>query len=157
MGCVYELNLLEMFTAFAGEGAYMNGNRISVSKAETLNSSLLVTGFPYGSTYDRLDDLLAVFKSFIQQSQAIRRLGSAAVDLAYVACGRFDGFYEMDLKPWDVAAGSLIVKEAGGRVTDFQNGSDHLFGRQIVASNGRIHQEMLKILEVLKEEKRMSN
>ncbi len=143
LGVIYEPNLDEMFSAVKGGGAFMNGKRISVTTCSKLQHSLVVTGFP---TYDlsRMKQYLNLFSWFMRRTRGLRRMGSAAVDLAYTACGRFDAFYEYSLSPWDVAAGALIVKEAGGKVTDFSGGNDFLFGKEIIASNRKIHKEMLR-------------
>jgi myo-inositol-1(or 4)-monophosphatase len=136
----------EAFTATAGGGAHLNDRPIHVSGVERLEGAFLATGFPYDrriapdNNAERLDH-------FLRRSQGVRRAGAAVLDLAYVACGRFDGFWEIRLKPWDVAAGVLLVREAGGRVTDFENGLDCLPGEFIVASNGRIHDEMLRVIQ----------
>ncbi|MBI5560967.1 MAG: inositol monophosphatase [Deltaproteobacteria bacterium] len=146
-GVVYGPMLDELFTSEKGNGAYLNGKRISVSSAATLNESLLATGFPYDvrtSDEDNLDH----FSNFAVRSQAIRRAGSAALDLSYVGCGRFDGFWEMKLKPWDIAAGALIVEEAGGRVTGFRNNPLSRYSADVVATNGLIHDEMLNVLNI---------
>lgn len=140
IGVVYELNRDEMFTAWKGGGAWLNGRRIHVSDTADVASSLIGTGFPYYD-YSLLDGYLELFRHLMQFSRGIRRPGSAATDLAYVACGRFDVFYEYGLSPWDVAAGVLLVTEAGGRVTDFGNGDDSIFGREIIASNAKTHSE----------------
>lgn len=142
IGVVLEVTRDECFTAWKGGGAWMNGNAIRVSARRTLVESLLATGFPYDD-FGREAQYMDLLKALMHNSRGIRRLGSAAADLAYVACGRFEAFYEYGLNPWDVAAGVLLVKEAGGTVTDFQNGSDHLFGEEIVASNGAIHHELI--------------
>ena len=143
LGVIYEPNLKEMFYATKNGGAFLNGKKISVSKTKKLKDSLLVTGFP---TYDlsRMGRYLKLFAYFMRRTRGLRRMGSAAVDLAYVACGRFEAFYEYSLNPWDVAAGILIVKEAGGKVADFKGGNNFLFGKEIIASNGNTHTEMLK-------------
>jgi myo-inositol-1(or 4)-monophosphatase len=140
LGVVYEINLEECFYAWRGGGAFLNGKPIRVSKTTELNDSLIATGFPYYD-YSLLDPYLALFRDLMQTSRGIRRLGSAAVDLAYVACGRFELFYEYGLHPWDVAAGALIVKEAGGMVSDFKNGNQYIFGQQLIASNTLTHSE----------------
>ncbi|MBS4014297.1 MAG: inositol monophosphatase [Bacteroidetes bacterium] len=142
IGVVYEINLDECFYAVKGGGAYLDGREIFVSNAKTIQDSLLATGFPYYD-YSRLDNYMELFVYFLRNSHGVRRLGSAAVDLAYVACGRFEGFFEYSLNPWDVAAGSLIVEEAGGNVTDFKGGGDFIFGKEIVASNLNIFDEFI--------------
>ncbi len=142
LGVVYEINLEEAFYAWKGSPAFLNGREISVSKSPDLDSSLIATGFPYYD-YSLLDAYLKLFKDLMKTSHGVRRLGSAAVDLAYVAAGRYDLFYEYGLNPWDVAAGALVVKQAGGLVTGFKGKNDFLFGKTIVASNKSIHNEFL--------------
>ncbi len=135
----------ERFWAIKGEGAFLNGKEIRVSSTMSLSESLLVTGFPY-DLKTIIDMLMARFKRCLEASQGIRRLGSAAIDLCYVACGRFDGFWEQNLHPWDTAAGALIVREAGGIVTDFSE-RPHLSNmKEILATNGRIHKELIGLL-----------
>jgi myo-inositol-1(or 4)-monophosphatase len=136
-GVVYEVNQNECFYAWKGGGAYLNGNKISVSSVASLEESLLATGFPT-SQFDRVEDYLKIIKELLERSHGVRRMGSAAVDMAYVASGRLEGFFEHNLKPWDVAAGIILVKEAGGIVTDFLGGDDYLHGRQMVAA-GKVH------------------
>jgi len=144
-GVVHEINRKESFHAFYGGQAFLNNRKIKVSGSSDVTESLLATGFPYVLA-NEFDAYLGLFKDLVHASRGIRRLGSAALDLAYEACGRFDGFYEYSLNPWDVSAGALIVEEAGGIVTDFKGGIDYLYGRQIVASNGKIHHAMLEII-----------
>ena len=146
IGVIYEINLDECFYAFENGGAFMNGNKISVSSVSKLKDSLLATGFPY-SNYSRMKEYMEVFNHFMHNTHGLRRLGSAAVDLAYVACGRFEGFYEYGLNSWDVAAGAIIVKEAGGKVSDFSGGSNFVFGREIAASNEKVYKEFLDIIQ----------
>ena len=144
-GVVCNPNLDELFTARRGHGAYLGKKRIEVSKVATLDASLLATGFPYDirtSAQNNLD----YFRAFALRTQAVRRAGSAALDLCYVAAGRFDGFWELKLSPWDCAAGYLIVREAGGRVTDFRGAEGAIYDGNVVASNGRVHDEMLQVL-----------
>lgn len=145
LGVVYELNLKECFYAWKNGGAFLNDKAISVSSRTLLKNSLLATGFPYYD-YSLLDQYIDLFKHFMQHTHGIRRLGSAAADLAYVAAGRYDGFYEYGLKAWDVAAGALIVQEAGGQVADFNGNTNYIFGQQLVASNTKIHPEFLAIV-----------
>jgi myo-inositol-1(or 4)-monophosphatase len=145
VGVVYDPNRKELFTARRGRGAFLNGSRINVSQQRDLSKSLLVTGFPY-DVHTSEQDNLGLFGKFIKQAQAVRRSGSAAVDLVYVACGRFDGFWEMKLSPWDTAAASLVVAEAGGKVTDFSGKSFSCYDRECLASNGKIHRAMLDVL-----------
>lgn len=142
---VYDPLRDEMFTATRGGGAFLNGKPIRVSPAEKLSQALLVTGFPFRSL-DRLDPYLATFRSFVLGSSGIRRDGSAALDLAYVACGRYDGFWEMSLSPWDVAAGSLLVREAGGTVSDFLGREGYLETGDIIAASLNVHPAMLRIV-----------
>lgn len=144
-GVVYDPIGKELFTAEAGRGAFLNGEKLDVSSTETIPHALLVTGFPY-DLKDDLEGNLRLFKKFMGTARAIRRDGSAALDLCYVACGRFDGFWEEKLGPWDTAAGALIVQEAGGRVTSMNGGTFHYTQKGIVASNGRIHDDMLSVL-----------
>ncbi len=145
IGAVYDPIANELFTAERGEGARRNGERIEVSPRSTLLDGLLCTGFPY-SIRERPERQVEAFAAFLGRARAVRRLGSAALDLCYVACGRFDGFWERHLHPWDMAAGALIVEEAGGRVTDYANRPIDLFGGQIVASNGHLHGDMLTVI-----------
>ena len=145
VGAVYHPVLNELFWAAKGEGAWLNGKRVCVSKTAQLSQSFLATGFPYDIRESEVNNLNH-FSNFALKALAIRRAGSAALDLAYLACGRFDGFWELKLQPWDMAAGFLLVKEAGGKVTDFRGGKFDPFGREILASNGLIHGEMLKVL-----------
>ncbi|PRY89533.1 inositol monophosphatase family protein [Mongoliibacter ruber] len=142
LGVVYEVNFDECFYARKGNGAFMNGKPIHVSKPATLSESLVVTGFPY-SAFEKIDDYLKILRKLMETCHGLRRLGSAATDLCYVACGRAEGFFEYDLKPYDVAAGVVILSEAGGSVSDFSGGNDFLFGREILASNSHIHPEFL--------------
>ncbi len=142
---VFEINLDECFYAWKDGPAFLNGNEIRVSSTKVLEKSLIATGFPY-SDFSLLKPYLGLFEELMKDTRGIRRLGSAALDLAYVACGRFDLFFEYGLKPWDVAAGSLIVKRAGGLVTDFKEKDNYIFGRQIIASNKKTHDEFSKKL-----------
>lgn len=144
-GVVYDPIREELFTAEQGRGAFLNGSKLEVSSTETIEHSLLVTGFPY-DLKDDLEGNLRLFKRFMGIARAIRRDGSAALDLCYVAAGRFDGFWEEKLGPWDTAAGALIVEEAGGRVTDLRGGEFHYTQKGVVASNGRIQEKMLSVL-----------
>ncbi len=147
LGVVYDPMLEELFVAENGGGAYLNGRRIRVSATPTLDKSLLSTGFPYDLRTSR-ENNLNHFSNFAMRAQAIRRAGSAALDMCYVGCGRFDGFWELKLKPWDVAAGSLVVKEAGGRLTDFNDSPFSIYGYEVIASNGLIHQEMVEVVNL---------
>ncbi len=144
-GVVYDPVHKELFTAESGRGAFLNGKRLDVSATSQIRHALLTTGFPY-DLKDDLEGNLRLFKKFMGIARAIRRDGSAALDLCYVAAGRFDGFWEEKLGPWDTAAAALIVQEAGGEVTDMRGGPFHYMQKQVVASNGRIHESMLSIL-----------
>ena len=144
-GVVYLPYLGETFYAERMKGAFLNGARICVSRADRLIESVLATGFPYRRE-ELEENNLEYFNRFFYSLRGIRRIGTAAMDLSYVACGRLDGFWEVHLGPWDVAAASLIVTEAGGMVTDFSGGDDYIFSGHIAASNGRIHGNILKIL-----------
>src|SRR3989338_1568700 len=146
-GAVCNPMLDELFTSVKGEGAYLNGNRIRVSKTADINKSLLATGFPYDIRHSK-ENNLNHFCNFAVRTQAIRRPGSAVLDLCYLAAGRFDGFWELKLYPWDMAASSLIVKEAGGMITDFRGGEFSIYKREMLASNGLIHQDMVNILNL---------
>jgi myo-inositol-1(or 4)-monophosphatase len=137
----------EKFFAEKGKGAYLNDKKIIVSDTEYLRDSLLVTGFPYGAK-DNMDHCIDHFVNFVKLGLPIRRLGSAAADICYLACGRFDGFWEVNLNAWDVAASYLILLEAGGIVTDFNGGEYSIYDKQILASNGKnIHKEMIEVLQ----------
>lgn len=144
LGIVYELNLNECFYAWRGSKAYLNNNEIKVSDTKSVNDSLIATGFPYYD-YTKLSEYNEIFIYLLKNSRGIRRLGSAAVDLAYVACGRFDAFYEYGLKPWDVAAGAFIVQQAGGSNFDFNGGNNFIYGKEIISTNTIISKEFLNI------------
>jgi myo-inositol-1(or 4)-monophosphatase len=147
LGAVYDPLRDEMFIAERGQGAYLNGKRLSVSAATELQRSLLVTGFPY-DTWNTRQDNFAYFEKFAKLTQGVRRLGSAALDLCYAACGRFDGFWELSLKPWDVAAGGLICEEAGAMVTSISGGADYISEPQsILAAAPGIYSRMLEELQ----------
>ncbi len=145
LGVVHAPALNQTYYAQKGKGAYMNGKKIKVSDTKKVADSLMVTGFPY----ENREINLPYFTKMMDHAQAIRRLGSAALDLCYIAAGHFDGYWEFDLKPWDIAAGALIVEEAGGRVTDINNNMLDLFGFDILASNKKIHKEILEIFSQL--------
>ena len=145
LGIVYDPMRDELFAARQGGGATLNGVPIHVSTVDDLNRALLATGFPYDRR-ERTEFYLSFVADFMQRAQGIRRGGAAALDLCYVACGRFDGFWEWKLRPWDTAAGTLIVREAGGNVSDFRGGAFDLFGTQALASNGRLHAGMIGVL-----------
>jgi myo-inositol-1(or 4)-monophosphatase len=146
-GVVYDPMRDETFSGIKGGGAFLNGNTIKVSGTDDLDKSLLATGFPYDLRISDVNNI-AHFNNFVIRAQAIRRCGSAALDLCYVACGRFDGFWELKLKPWDVAAASLIVQEAGGHLTDFANRKFHIHSHETLGTNGRIHGQMLDVLRM---------
>jgi myo-inositol-1(or 4)-monophosphatase len=143
LGVIFEINLKECFYTWKGSSSFLNGRKIEVSKTALVADSLFATGFPY---YDfrRMDPYLNFFRYLMEHSHGIRRLGSAAADLAYTACGRFDGFYEYGLSPWDVAAGALIVKNAGGKVSDFTGGDNFLFGKEIIATNSKVSDDFMR-------------
>jgi myo-inositol-1(or 4)-monophosphatase len=145
VGVVYDPMADELFTAERGEGARLNGARLQVSGQASLIDALLVTGFPY-TIAERRQRQVEVFSAFLGQTRGVRRLGSAALDMCYVAAGRFEGFWEEQLHVWDIAAAVLIVAEAGGRVTDFHNAPVDLFRGQIVASNGLVHEAMRRLV-----------
>jgi myo-inositol-1(or 4)-monophosphatase len=146
VAAIYDPSRRELFTAERGQGAWLNGAPLRVSAAATLLDSLLCTGFPYTVQQDARA-LVGLFTEFLAVSRAVRRLGSAALDLCYVAAGRLDGFWEQSLHPWDMAAGALIVQEAGGRVTDLRGGPYSSRGRSILATNGHVHGAMGDIIE----------
>jgi myo-inositol-1(or 4)-monophosphatase len=145
LGVIYHCMLDELFSAVRGEGAFLNGKPIQVSDHQPLKRSLLATGFPYDRTRDN-ENNFQHFVEFQLAARAVRRAGAAALDLAYVAAGRLDGYWEMKLKPWDVAAGTLLVTEAGGRVSNQAGERYSIYDNRIVASNGVIHEEMLAVL-----------
>jgi myo-inositol-1(or 4)-monophosphatase len=145
-GAVYDPSRDDMFTAMKDGGAYLNGNKIHVSSNSILYKALLVTGFPY-NVRENPGNCVDHFVNFLYESRAIRRFGSAALDCCWVACGRFDGFYEVALKPWDVAAGALIIKEAGGMVTNFFTDSFSVYEKSVLATNGKIHDQMTEVLK----------
>jgi len=144
LGVVYDPMREELFSALSGEGAKLNGQTIRVSRATHLEESLLATGFPYKPELSERN--LRYFKAFLPLAQSLRRLGSASLCLAYVAAGRLDGYWDLDLKPWDFAAGAVIVAEAGGGVSDLKGGELTIEATEMIASNGNIHHEMLRII-----------
>jgi len=146
LGVIYDPNLDELFVAERGRGASLNNRPIRVSTTNNLRESLLVTGFPYDISVNP-DHAIERFVAFLKEARAVRRLGSAALDLCYVAAGRFDGFWEVYLNPWDMAAGVLLVQEAGGTYTDFRGYPSSIYDKQILASNGLIHESMIQILK----------
>lgn len=146
LGVIYHVMLDELFWAEKGSGAYLNNQKIKVSEVKVLKDAVLATGFPYG-VHEQPDKVVGAFRDFLIKAQGVRRAGAAALDLAYVACGRFDGFWEPLLKPWDTAAGILLVKEAGGLVTNYRGEAFDPFQNHILASNGLIHQELVDIAQ----------
>lgn len=146
IGIVYEINQDECFYAWQGGGAFMNDQPIRVSSNANLADSLTATGFPYYD-YDKMEAYMSVLQHFMRHTRGIRRLGSAAVDLVYVACGRFDFFYEYSLNAWDVAGGAFIVQEAGGKVSDFQGGDNYMFGKELIASSSNLFPEVLEVVK----------
>jgi myo-inositol-1(or 4)-monophosphatase len=145
LGVIFDPSRNELFTAIEHRGAQLNGQPLHVSNTATLDSSLLVTGFAYDIRETKRNNL-DHFVNFALKAQGLRRTGSAALDLCYVAAGRFDGFWEVRLNPWDMAAGSVIAREAGGRLTDFSGKDLSIYGQELVASNGQIHEQMLAVL-----------
>jgi myo-inositol-1(or 4)-monophosphatase len=142
---IYDPMKDELFSAARGKGASLNGRPLHVSGTGELHQALLGTGFAYDVHTTEIDNL-DYFARFIKRAQAVRRAGSAALDLAYVACGRFDGFWELHLHPWDVAAGMLLIEEAGGRLSDFDGGPAPSSGERLVATNGLLHDAMLRVI-----------
>ncbi len=149
LGLVYNPMSGELFFAEKGKGAFLNDKKISVSKEYNLYKSLLVTGFPYDTSNNPYKPV-KVFAEFVNSDIPIRRLGSAALDLCWTACGRFDGFWEYNLNPWDVAAGYLIMTEAGGLVSDFEGNNFSVYNKEILATNGLIHNHMLRMIKNVK-------
>jgi len=146
IGVVFDPTRNELFAAERGHGATLNDRTIRVSSIDDLNRAMLCTGFPY-NVRER-HDFARGFANFTMKAQAVRRDGSAAIDLAYVACGRFDGFWEDGLNPWDMAAGILLIEEAGGRVTDFNDAKLSIYTKKVLASNGLVHDAMRNVLDV---------
>jgi myo-inositol-1(or 4)-monophosphatase len=145
-GIVYEFGLDELFYAWKGGGAWLNGNRITVSSVPRVSGSLIATGFPY-TNFTYMTQFMESMDYFMRHSNGLRRLGSAATDIAYVACGRFDGFYEYGLHPWDIAAGLLLVREAGGDISDFNGSGDPLFGENFLCANKKIFNEFQGVIQ----------
>lgn len=146
-GVVFDPVHDELYTAERGAGAHLNGSRIEVSETAGLSQAMLCTGFPYDVKTNPSNNL-DHFKNFVTRAQAVRRDGSAALDLCYTACGRFDGFWELGLKSWDTAAGALVLIEAGGRITGFDGSPFSVYRQHVCASNGRIHEEMVEVLSM---------
>jgi myo-inositol-1(or 4)-monophosphatase len=153
VAAVYDPNRKELFTAERGGGAFLNGAPIRVSSAAQLVDALLVTGFPY-DVHARIDEIVGLFGAFVAKARAVRRLGSAAIDLCWVAAGRMDGFWEADLKPWDIAGGALIAAEAGGRVPDIDGRAFTSRGGHVLASNGHLHESMLDVIRTFRGQRR---
>jgi myo-inositol-1(or 4)-monophosphatase len=149
VAAVYDPTRHELFTAERAGGAFLNGRPLHVSLADRLVDAMLVTGFPY-DVHARVDEIVGLFGAFVGQARAVRRLGSAALDLCYVAAGRMDGFWESDLKAWDIAGGALIVAEAGGRVTGMDGSSFSSRGGHVLATNGRLHDAMLTVIRTFR-------
>jgi len=145
VAAVYDPNRRELFTAERGKGARLNGRPLRVSAAEHLVDAMLVTGFPY-DVHKRVDEIVGLFGDFVGVARAVRRLGSAAIDLCYVAAGRMDGFWEADLKPWDIAGGALVVAESGGRITSLTGEPFVSRGGSVLATNGRLHSQMIDVI-----------
>jgi myo-inositol-1(or 4)-monophosphatase len=145
VAAIYDPTRKELFTAERGGGAYLNGRPLRVSSAERLVDAMLVTGFPY-DVHSRIEEIVGLFAQFVGRARAVRRLGSAAIDLCYIAAGRMDAFWERDLKPWDIAAGALIVAEAGGRITNMDGKPFASRGRDVLATNGLLHDDMLGVI-----------
>jgi myo-inositol-1(or 4)-monophosphatase len=152
VAAIYDPTRRELFTAERGEGSYLNGRALRVSQTSTLIDALLVTGFPY-SVHEESGDLVALFGYFLGRARAVRRLGSAALDLCYVAAGRFEAFWEQHLKPWDVAAGALIVEEAGGAVSGMDGARFDPAAAHLIASNGHVHGEVVDTIAAFREER----
>lgn len=146
VGVILEIGLNECFHAWQGGGAWLDDKIINVSNRSTLHDSLIATGFPH-SNFSVFNNFMNTLDWFIKNSHGLRRLGSAATDIAYVACGRYDGFYQYGLGPWDVAAGVVILEEAGGRSADFKGGSNYIFGKEIICSNSLNHKEFVDIIK----------
>lgn len=151
VGVIYEIGRDELFTAVNGEGAFVNGRPIHVSRTTELDNAVVTTGFPFRE-FSNIDGYMTVLRAFMERARAVRRPGSAAADLAFVAAGRMDGFFETGLSAWDLAAGALLISEAGGRVSDVNGADRFLESGRILASNGRVHEEMLRLCAPLKAE-----
>ncbi|HKJ78286.1 MAG TPA: inositol monophosphatase family protein [Prolixibacteraceae bacterium] len=145
LGVVYEVSLDELFYAWKGSPAFLNGKEIHVATADKIEDTLIATGFPYYN-FDRMEDYIATMKRFMKESRGLRRLGSAAVDLSYVACGRFDAFFEHALHAWDVAAGVFILQQAGGKTTDFNGGENWLYGGELISASEKFYPEFYRTI-----------
>lgn len=148
LGVVYDPTRDELFTSERGHGAWLNGVPIRVASSQRLLDAVLCTGFPY-DVHQTLDEIIALFSAFVGRARGVRRFGSAALDLCYVASGRLDGFWEQRLHPWDIAAGALLVQEAGGMVTDWQGGPFRSRHHRVVAANPALHAQMLEVIEMV--------
>jgi len=144
-GIIYDPVARECFYAWEHGPAFLNGNEIKVSEKSELSDCLIATGFPY-TDFSRIDEYMGSLKEFMASTHGVRRLGSAAIDLAYLACGRYDAFYEYHLKAWDVAAGTVIIRQAGGEVCDFKGGQDFLYGQNYVATNKHCHSNFMQVI-----------
>jgi myo-inositol-1(or 4)-monophosphatase len=151
-GAIYNPNLNEMFSVRRGAGAFLNGNRMHVSKQANYKQGLFVTGFPY-NVDENPESVIEQFTNFLHKGMLIRRLGSAALDLAYVACGRFEAFWEIGLSPWDTSAGQLMIREAGGRVTHYDGSDYNIYKRSIIATNGLHHEMIAGIISEVKDKR----
>lgn len=147
MGIVYEINRKEMFYAWSGAGCFLNGKQVRVTQTKQLEDTLIATGFPYYD-FGKTEKYLKLLGQLMPKTRGIRRIGSAALDLAYTACGRFDAFYEYSLAPWDVAAGAFLVEEAGGRISDFKGGDNYLFGKEMLATNAHLYDEIQELISL---------
>lgn len=145
IGVVHEIVMNECFSAWQGGGCFLNDRQVHVSPEKELGAALVATGYPYNK-FELVDNYMAILRLMMHESHGLRRLGSAAIDLAYVACGRFEGFFEHNLRPWDVAGGALLVQEAGGKVTDFTGGDNFVFGGELIAA-GHVHRQMQNVIE----------
>jgi len=155
LGVVYEICFRERFYAWKGSKAWLNGREITVSRADKISDSLIATGFPY-TNFEMIDQYMHSMRWFMKNSHGLRRLGSAATDMAYVACGRFEGFYEYGLNPWDVAAAALIIERAGGMNCDFSGEKNHIFGGTIISSNAAIFDEFKDVIyNIMVKEKKL--
>ena len=153
VGAVFDPNRQELFTAERGVGAWLNGTSLRVSRSASLIDAVLVTGFPY-DVHRTLDDVIGLFAAYVGEARAVRRLGSAAIDLCWVAAGRMDAFWEERLQPWDTRAGALLVEEAGGRVTGLDGGVWEPASGHLIASNGLLHDEMTRVAQTFRERRR---
>jgi myo-inositol-1(or 4)-monophosphatase len=152
VAAIYDPTRKELFTAERGGGAFLNGRPLHVSSTDRMVDAVLVTGFPY-DVHSRVDEIVGLFGAFVGQARAVRRLGSAAIDLCYVAAGRLDGYWESDLKAWDIAGGALIVAEAGGRITNMAGQPFASRGGHVLATNGHLHDAMLAVIAKFREDR----